>query len=327
MLAFRLLLVVLWTLLAVTVRRLLRGPRHPSWGWRLEVVAEVARWGALRGTRGGVHRLRAALTGTRLNPRLAARVKLTPLCLGAVTAESHTPAGWTDASPTILYLHGGGYAFCSPASHRDVAARIAIASGARCIVIDYRLAPEHPYPAALEDCLAAYHALLASGLPPSRLLFAGDSAGGGLSLATMLRLRDAGEPLPVAAVLTSPWVDLTCQGSTIDSHAAYDYVQRETLELFARTYLGGTDPRSPYVSPVHADLSGLPPLLIHAGGAEALRWEIERLAERARAAGVEVTLWVAEGMIHAFHGFAPVLPEARRAIRAIGEFVRQCGAR
>jgi acetyl esterase/lipase len=192
------------------------------------------------------------------------------------------------------------------------------------LLIDYRLAPEHPHPAAVEDSTRAYRWLLETGSNPKRMAIAGDSAGGGLTVATLVALRDAGVPLPAAAVCLSPWVDLEGIGESMTTKAAVDpMVQREPLLRMASMYLAGQDPRTPLAAPLYADLRGLPPLLIQVGTAETLLDDSVRLAERARAAGVQVTLEPWEDMIHVWQAFAAMLPEGQQAIERIGEFLRQ----
>jgi epsilon-lactone hydrolase len=239
------------------------------------------------------------------------------------------PAEWlrppvADSGRVVLYLHGGGYVIGSPRSHRHLAAAIADAARASALLLDYRLAPEHPYPAAVEDATAAYRWLLDGAVAPGRIVIAGDSAGGGLTVATLLALREAGLPLPAAGVCISPWVDLTCGGETYRTKAAADpIVTRAGVAQMAQAYLGATPPRSPLASPLFADLRGLPPLLIHVGSEEVLLDDARLLAERARAAGVEVGLEVYERMIHVWHWFLPMLDEAQSAVEAIGRFVRE----
>ncbi len=238
------------------------------------------------------------------------------------------PAEWLrppSAAPgrVVLYLHGGGYVIGSPRSHRYLAAAIAAAAGASALLLDYRLAPEHPYPAAVEDATAAYRWLLDQAVTPERIVIAGDSAGGGLTVATLLALRDARVPLPAGGVCISPWVDLTCSGASYTTKAAADpIVQRSGVEEMARAYLGATLPRTPLASPLFADLRGLPPLLIHVGSDEVLLDDAVQLAERAKAAGVDATLEVYDRMIHVWHWFLPMLDEAQTAVEAIGRFVR-----
>ena len=246
-----------------------------------------------------------------------------PVDAGGVPAEWIAAPG-TDADRIIYYLHGGGYAIGSINTHREMISRLSRASGARALAIDYRLAPEHPFPAAIEDATTAYRWLLSTGVDPARVVIAGDSAGGGLTVATLISLRDAGDPLPAAAVCLSPWVDLEMTGDSMTTKAEADpmITQKDVLEG-AQAYLNGADPRAPLASPIHADLSGLPPLLIHVGTAEVLLDDSTRLAERARSAGVDVTLEPWDDMIHVFQFFASMLPEAQQAIDRMGEFVRQ----
>jgi monoterpene epsilon-lactone hydrolase len=190
--------------------------------------------------------------------------------------------------------------------------------------VDYRLAPEHPHPAAVEDATAAYRFLLDTGISPGNLAIGGDSAGGGLTVACLIALRDAGLPLPAAGVCISPWVDLTQSGESMDSKADEDpMVSREALQVMANAYLGGGDPKEATASPLFADLAGLPPLLIQVGTAETLLDDATRLAERAKSQGVDVTLEAWEEMIHVWHAFAVLLPEGRQAIERIGEFLSE----
>ena len=244
-----------------------------------------------------------------------------------VTA-GNTPAEWlrppsAEAGRVVLYLHGGGYVIGSPRSHRHLAAAIAAAAGASALLLDYRLAPEHPFPAAVDDARAAYRWLLDQGIAPARIVIAGDSAGGGLTVATLLALREAGLPLPAAGVCISPWVDLTCSGASYQSKAAVDPIVRQAgVAEMARAYLGSTDPRNPLASPLFADLRGLPPLLIHVGGDEVLLDDAVALAERAKAAGVDATLEEYDRMVHVWHWFLPMLDEAQAAVESIGRFAR-----
>jgi acetyl esterase/lipase len=224
----------------------------------------------------------------------------------------------------VLYLHGGGYVMGSIETHRAMISRISRAAAARVLLIGYRLAPEHPYPAALEDSTAAYQWLLAEGWDPARMAIAGDSAGGGLSIATLVRAREATVPLPAAMVCVSAWVDLEGIGESMTTKADVDpIVQREHVLLMARAYLGGANPRTPLAAPLYADLRGLPPMLIQVGGSETLMDDSLRLAARARGAGVEVILEPWEDMFHVWHYFASLLPEGQQAIERIGSFIRE----
>ena len=237
-------------------------------------------------------------------------------------AEWLTPPGArTDA--VVLYLHGGGYVIGSTRSHRHLAAAIARAAGTRALPLDYRLAPEHPFPAALEDAVGAYQWLLGQGIAPTRVVVAGDSAGGGLTMATLLALRDRGLPRPAGGVCISPWVDLTNSAASYTAKAAVDpIVTLDSIALLTQAYIGTGDPKQPLVSPLYADLQGLPPLLIHVGSDEVLLDDALGLGARAQAAGVDVTVREWPSMIHVWHWFLSMLDEAEQAVAEIGAFVR-----
>jgi len=223
----------------------------------------------------------------------------------------------------ILYFHGGGYMVGTAPLFRDFLWRLGVAARAAVLYFDYRLAPEHPFPAALEDAVRAYR-WLAARLEPRRIAFAGDSAGGGLALATMHKLRDDGDALPGAAVALSPWTDLALTGESLRSNADVDpMMNAERIPAIADNYLAGADPRHPYASPLYGDASRLPPTLIHAGSDEILRDDAVRMAERMRAAGCEVEIDVWPRMPHAWHLYARILPEGRQAIDRIGAFLEQ----
>ncbi|MBX3412925.1 MAG: alpha/beta hydrolase [Pirellulales bacterium] len=240
--------------------------------------------------------------------------------LGGVAGE------WIGSDNTIpgrilLYLHGGAYVIGSVAGYRELVLRLATACAARAFAVDYRLAPEHPFPAAVDDAVAAYRGLLESGVEPRRIAIAGDSAGGGLTLATLVALRDSGISLPGAGVLLSPWVDLECRGESMTTRGAVDpMILRDPLLQMASMYLAGADPRTPLASPLYADLAGLPPLLIQVGTCEMLFDDSTRIAARAEKAGLDVRCTIYEEMIHVWHLF-PLLDGTRRAIAEIGQFV------
>jgi epsilon-lactone hydrolase len=222
----------------------------------------------------------------------------------------------------VLFLHGGGYVTGSPALYRHFTWRIARAARARVLAIDYRLAPEHPFPAALDDALAACRWLLGGIAGPQRTAVMGDSAGGGLALALLLKLRDGGFELPAAAVALSPWTDLALTGASLLLNAKSDpMVKAQDARPFAECYLTGADPRNPYASPLYGNPAGLPPTLIHVGSDEILHDDAVRMAENLGAAGCRVEIEVWRRMPHVWHLFAPVLPEARQAIAVIGAFL------
>jgi acetyl esterase/lipase len=263
-------------------------------------------------------RQRLDALGTRY--AVAPDVKVEAADANGVAAE------WTtvpDADPTrvIMFLHGGGYISGSIASHRHMIAETGRQAGARSFAVGYRLAPEHPFPAALDDALTAYKFLLASGYMPGQIGLAGESAGGGLALATAVTLRDAGIPLPACLWCSSPWVDLEMSGASMTTKAAVDpLIQKPYLQELAASYLAGTDPLAPLVSPIHADLHGLPLMLIQVGSAETLLDDSIRLAGVAGVADVRVTLEVWPDMIHAWHLFYQQVAAGRRALAAVGAF-------
>lgn len=242
---------------------------------------------------------------------------------GGVPALAISGGGDDEEHGTVLFLHGGGYCLGSPKSHCDLASRICKAASARVLSVDYRLAPENPFPASVEDATTAYEWLLSEGLPPEAIVVAGDSAGGGLTVAMLVALKERGTALPAAAVCISPWVDLEGLGESMTTKADVDpMIQRDGLVGMGKLYLGGADARTPLAAPLYADLSGLPPLLIHVGSCETLLDDALRLTEKARAAGVDVELDVWEDMFHVWHIYAPMLTEGQEAIDRIGEFVR-----
>jgi acetyl esterase/lipase len=228
----------------------------------------------------------------------------------------------TLADRQVLYLHGGGHVAGSPGLYRDFTWRIAAATQARVIILDHRLAPEHPFPAALDDAVTAYRRLLADGADPRRTVLMGESSGGGLVFAALLKLRDQGASLPAAAVALSPWTDLALTGESLRRNAEADPMLRsDEATRVVGYYLAGADPRTPYASPLYGDPTGLPPALIQVGSDEVLLDDSVRMAERLRAAGCEVELEVWPRMPHAWHVWARIMPEARQAIARIGEFV------
>lgn len=246
---------------------------------------------------------------------------LTPLSANGVPCE-YVSNPEADPTRVVVHLHGGGFNSGLSRTHRDLAARLSLATHTPVLLVDYRLAPEHPFPAAIEDVVKVCRWLLANGQGPSRMAMSGDSAGGGLVVSALLSLRDDQEPLPAAAVLLSPWLDLALSGETITSRAALDpIVSLAGLRTAAQYYLGDDDPTTPLASPIYADLSGLPPLLIQVGEHELLLSDSLRLADKAKAAGVEVQLEVWPEMWHVWHSWAASLPEAQEALQRIGDFV------
>lgn len=265
---------------------------------------------------------RAGIDGIGQLIPLADGTTVEPVDAGGVPAEVVRPPG-REGPPVLLHLHGGGYVIGSAASHRPFASRLAAGLGAPVLVTDYRLAPEHPYPAALEDTLAAWQWLAAGSGDPARLALSGDSAGAGLAVTLLCRLRDAGRPLPAAAALVSPWVDLTGTAPSITRNADRDVMLRaDTLAWWARSFAGDVPLDDPVVSPLHGSLAGLPPLLVQHTDAELLADDADRLVAAAGAAGVDVTATVAADLVHDWHLFAGVAPEADEAVAAMAAFLR-----
>lgn len=246
-----------------------------------------------------------------------------PVDIDGMAAEGLVPPG-SDESRQILYLHGGGYCAGSPTSHRPTAARIAAEAGCPILVIDYRLGPESPFPAAVDDAVKAWKHLLDAGIDPARMVIAGDSAGGGLTLATALALRDAGLPQPAGLFCISPWADLRQLGAAYEKVAHLDpMLSVEGLNDFARAYLNGADAAHPHASPALGDYSGIAPILIQVSGAEVLLSDSLAVAHAAGLAGVEVKLEIWPEMLHVWHAFHGQLGAARRAITGAAAWIRE----
>jgi len=258
----------------------------------------------------------------RYVPAPSSRTETLSIKPAGVSAHWITTAA-SDKDRHVLYLHGGAYIAGSPLLYRDVTWRIAKRARARVLCIDYRLAPEFPFPAAIDDVIKVYRWLVDNGANPRRIAIMGDSAGGGLAFATLLKLRDDGASLPAAAVALSPWTDLAFTGMSMKLNAETEALMNsEEAPRFADYYLAGADPRTPYASPLYGDLSGLPPTLIQVGSDEMLLDDSLRMADKLRVAKCEVDLEIWPRMPHAWHFFARLLPEARRAIERIGIFLR-----
>jgi acetyl esterase/lipase len=254
---------------------------------------------------------------------LAKGVSCEPVKIGHLSAEWLTPAGFVDG-PTMLYLHGGGYFEGSLNTHRGLVSQISLAAQARSLLIDYRLAPENPFPAAVEDAAQAYMWLTSEMAKPAGIIIGGDSAGGGLTVAALLDLKASELALPAGAVCMSPWMDLKVTGQSVKDRAHQDpLVQEDILFRAAEAYLNGQDPENPLASPLYGDLAGLPPIYIQTGTAEVLLDDSKRFAERAKQANVDITLELWEDMIHVWHVFYSLLPESREAIQSLARFIRE----
>jgi monoterpene epsilon-lactone hydrolase len=294
-------------------------PEQPMASWQAYILAAFLRIVVKRKLKRHMSTLEARAALEAIKHRVPKGVVAQGRSFGGIDGEWLAAAEGTPGG-TLFYLHGGGYFACSSLTHRPVTAGFA-QRGLQVFAANYRLAPEHPFPAAIDDAVAAYLGLLASGIPPGELTIAGDSAGGGLAVATLLSLRDAGHPLPAACVLFSPWTDLAGTGASLVTNDKRDIMfDGDKIALAAAPYLAGTDPCNPLASPVYAALQGLPPLLIHVGSDEVLLDDSTRLAERARAAGVSVTLQSWPGVPHVWQLFK-FLPEARHSMDEAARFL------
>jgi monoterpene epsilon-lactone hydrolase len=255
--------------------------------------------------------------------RLPRQIEAIPTSIENLYAEWILPSG-VPRDRVILYAHGGGYVIGSARGHRPHVAKFVEGSGIGALVFDYRLAPEHQFPAALDDSLAAYRWLLAKGVSSAHIVLVGDSAGGGLCLATLIALRDKGLPLPAGAAVLSPWTDLRCTGASLETNRKIDTLTwLESWTVFSSYYAGDNDPGHPWISPLYGDLNGLPPILIYVSGDELLLDDSTRFAEKAKKAGVDVTLRVGEGMFHCYPVCSPLFPEAKEAMQEICTFIRE----
>ena len=259
---------------------------------------------------------------SKLFGKLPDQIEVSPVTIDGLYTEWILPSR-AKKDKVILYFHGGGYVTGTCKMHRTHVAKVVKGSGVGALLFAYRLAPEHPFPAAIEDSVTVYRWLLAEGISPSRIVFMGDSAGGGLCLATLIALRDQGIPLPAAVVALSPWTDLKCTGESYKTKLKVEpLAPTESWTVFSHYYVKGSDPCNPWISPLYGDLHGLPPLLIHVGENEVLLDDSVRFAEKAKDAGVDVTLKVGEGMFHCYPVCAPLFPEAKRAMDEIFTFIK-----
>jgi monoterpene epsilon-lactone hydrolase len=282
--------------------------KRESWDWNTSVEE---------------FRRRCEQTNGRL-AKLPEDIQITPVKIDGLaeglSAEWLRPSQ-APADKVIFYTHGGGYISGSCTDHRSIVAKLAQSCGIQTLLFDYRLAPENPFPAALDDALTAYSWLLGQGFSSEQIVIVGESAGGGLALATLLALKDKGQPMPAGAVVLSPETDLKLTGESHRTKARVCLSPPGMAQVCAKYYAGENDAGNPYISPLYGDLHGLPPLLMYVGEYETLQDDSTRFAEKARTAGVQVSLTVGEGMVHCYPLLAPLFPEATRAMREIGEFV------
>ncbi len=310
--------------LAALGRRAIFRKKRPSWGVRLEATVAATRgsWSSMT----DIGAVRWRNVGNAMSPLRTDGLE--PKFVDSSNALGDSVRGaWLEPPDAedrvLLYLHGGGYIFGSLRTHGNLIGALARATRARTFGLTYRLAPEHPFPAAVDDALAAVAWLVEQGTPADRIVLAGDSAGGNLVLNTLLALRDRGLTMPSAAVPISPWVDLSGSGDSFETNGDVDFVGAEHCALAASLFVGERDARSPEISPLYAELGGLPPLLIHAGAAETLRDQIVAFSGRCQEAGVAAELKVYEDMVHVWHLLRGITPKAQEAIDEIGGWVRQ----
>lgn len=260
--------------------------------------------------------------GARRFGKIPAGITIEPLTAHGLKAEWILPSK-VGKEKVIFFIHGGGYVSGSCSDHRVHAAKFVQASGLAALLFEYRLAPEHRFPAALDDTIAAYQWLLAQDISSDQIVFAGDSAGGGLCLATLLALRDKAIPLPAAAAVLSPWTDLKCTGESYITNANVCLSPQGTWTAFSKHYVGDQDAGQPWISPLYGDLQGLPPLFISAGDQEILLDDAKRFAEKAQQAGVEVTLNIGQGLFHCYPVCGSLFPEAQNTLNEICDFLKK----
>lgn len=294
-------------------RRLTLGPRRPGWNVPAELAQTAVRTSLFAARWWGFQWLRGLQSLAPSRSPVLEQVDFESVDAAGVPCEWCRPK---DAAPerTLVYLHGGGYVLGSVDSYRELIARLAIGARAQVLAPNYRLAPEHRFPAASDDCVGVYRWLLGQGEAAEGIALAGDSAGGGLCLDLLCSVRDAGDPLPAAALLFSPWVDPQAKGGSLVSQERFDAIDRIFLDACIATYMDGRAADDPRVAPLRAELSGLPPLMIAVGTCEVLLDQDRELAERANQAGVDATLATYEDCFHSFQAFASFIPTAAHAI-------------
>lgn len=324
-LILRLLSAVLMAVVVRTIRRMIRGPFVETWSWSVELTVVAARAFVRASARNGDRADRRALEAA-FNPRLPRALRdvisVRDGTVGGIDGEWHERRGNLHDRATMLYLHGGAYISGNPATHRRFAAQLTWATHTRTFVAAYRIAPADPFPAAVDDALAAYEGLLDEGADPEEIIVAGDSAGGGLTAALLLRLRDEGKQLPAGSILFSPYTDLEHRGGSIRRNSQTDYLPLG--EAGANTYyLGSADPHHPYASPIYGDFAGIPPMLIFAGGREMILDDSIRLTEAARRTGAQVDLVVEEDMFHVWPALLPNHPATKRTLARSAEFIME----
>ena len=314
---------VLWAMISVLPLRLLRGRRRPTWTLREEIVWSAVRRLVLSSNDYGFEWMRKMESLLPSTSPLFKTMRFENARIADLPCLWCIPEGVDVGNRVVLYFHGGGYTVGSSRMYREIMARLAIDGQARVLAVDYRLAPEFPFPAAHDDCLAIYRSLLSAGTPASRIVLAGDSAGGGLVLGTLITARDEGTDLPAAALLFSPWVDPWWSGGSMSSNAEEDVIEEEFLRNCIQAYVGDSAIDDPRVKPLDAGLAGLPPMLVQVGDAEVFLDQDREFAARAARAGVDVSLKVYEDVFHTFQNYSTVLPRAEAAVMDSTMFLRK----
>jgi acetyl esterase/lipase len=307
--------------LATSLRRLKHGPLRPGWSFKYEATVAFMKAINERIVHLDAPTQRAETELLSLNTPALKRVRREPVEAGGVPGEWFIPPE-VKGDGVVLYLHGGAYVYGSTRTHGDLIARLALGTGLRVLAPNYRLAPEHPFPAQVEDAVAVYRWLLGTGVKAERVVLSGDSAGGGLVVAAMLSCRARSVPQPAGGVVIAPWVDIECTGASMESNALYDWGDKPMLLHWAKWFIGAGDPHHPLASPIHADLRGLPPLFIHVGSAELQLDDGRNFAEKARAQGVKVELVVWPEMVHNFQTFGDAFPESVRGTARLIEDIQ-----
>jgi len=306
------------------LRRLSMGPRRPGWSIPAELAQTAIRTALLAARWWGFHWLRKLQSVSPPRAAVLERVEFELVDAGGVRCEWCRPQSATPGR-TLVYLHGGGYVLGSVDSSRELIARLAVGTGAAVLAPNYRLAPEHRFPAASDDCEEVYRWLLEQGVSADHIALAGDSAGAALCVELLCRLRDTGGPLPLAALLFSPWVDPVADGGSMREQEPFDTIDRDFLRRCIASYMGGADAKDPRVSLLHAELSGLPPLMIAVGTCEMLLDQGRELAKSAAAAGVDATLAEYQDCFHSFQNFAAFIPAAEHALADGCRFLAERG--
>lgn len=319
---FRNVLLLLWISFMVMMSRLRHGPRLSEWPRVFELAtAFLKRQERIAFSLSTIAEQREYMDAIVVRSSELKHMQIEAVETATVKGRWFVPQS-APGEYVVLYLHGGGYAF-SVRAHDNLVAFVALAAQARTFALDYRLSPEHPFPAQLEGAQAAYQWILSSGITSNRIVIAGDSAGGNLALVLLLALRDAQQPLPALAVCLSPWTDMDSSYTSMRENEPYDWIEQRMVVQWAEWFCGGTDSKDPLVSPVHADLHGLPPIYIQAGDAEILIDMIRMFVRKGQEQGTQISLEEWKQMNHVFQAYGTIIPQSKEALQRIGEVIQQ----